>query len=403
MTKLSGTDIGSIPMNIVPDNTKKSQMSLPATAKEEAMMAQAFEHSSNAMMITNPKHEIQIANKAFLEWFEFTLEEVLGQHAGMLLKSKSQIGAQLSVQIPQSLETRGEWHGEILHQSKNGMERPCLLSITSIYSNEGEKIGYVSVNIDLTERKKLEAQLMQGEKLSNIGESVATLMHEIRNPLAGIAMNVFMLESREEKCKTENCKYSNGGELESIQLISKEVKRLEALVKNALDYARNTQIHPENVTLENFLDEVKKMALSHSAKNSVAILMAAIPEDFSAFFDPDLMKQVFLNLLQNAIDAASLSSDRVVRIGARIAEHPKWRYISASSKVLLINVDNSGAPISEQHVLNLFKPFFTSKAEGIGLGLATASKIVRMHYGILGHYQIDDAPFFTRFTVALPI
>ena len=377
-------------------------MPLSATAQEETMMAWSFQHSSNAKLITNLKHEIQIVNKTFLEWFEFSLDEVIGQHAGKLLRSRP-MGSELMTQIPECLDMRGEWQGEVLNRSKSGEEKPCLLSITSIYSKEGEKIGYLGVDIDLTERKKLEAQVMQGEKLANIGESVATLMHEIRNPLAGIAMNVFMLESREEKCTTENCKYSNGGELESIQLIAKEVKRLEILVKNALDYARNTQTHPENITLGNFLDEVKKMALPHSAKNSVAILMAPIPEDFSAFFDPDLMKQVFLNLLQNAIDAASLSSDRAVRIGARIAEHPKWRYISSSSRVLLLNVDNAGARISEQDTLNLFKPFFTSKAEGIGLGLATASKIVRMHHGILGHYQIDDAPFFTRFTVALPI
>jgi len=377
-------------------------MPLLATAQEETMMAWAFEHSSNAKLITNLKHEIQIVNKTFLEWFEFSLDEVIGKHAGVLLHSRS-IGPELMTQIPEALDLCGEWQGEVLNRSKGGVERPCLLSVTSIYSKEGEKIGYLGVDIDLTERKKMETQIAQGEKLCNIGESVATLMHEIRNPLAGIAMNVFMLEAREVKCKAVHCEYADGGELESIQLISKEVKRLEALVKNALDYARNTQHYPEKVVLRNFLDEVKVLAFYHSAKNSVAIRITEIPEDCSAFFDPDLMKQVFLNLLQNAIDAAALSSEHVVRIGARIAEHPKWRYISASSKVLLINVDNSGARISEEVLRNLFKPFFTSKTEGIGLGLATASKIIRMHHGILGHYQIDEAPFFTRFTVALPI
>jgi PAS domain S-box-containing protein len=364
---------------------------------EEAILRWSFEHSPNAKLITGLDHRIRKVNKAFLDWFNFSSDEVIGQNAGLLLHSKAS-GVELREQIIQAIESKGVWKGEVINYSRNGAEMPSLLSVTAIKNDSGEKVGYLGIIIDLTERKNMEAQIAQGEKLANIGEGVATLMHEIRNPLTGIALNVFLLERT-----ILGCEYADSSHQESIQLISKEVKRLDALVKNVLDYARNSQTHPEKVSLSFFLDEIKELATHHSEKNSVTIQITTMPEDFSAFFDPDLMKQVFLNLLRNAVEAASLSSQRTVRIGARITEHPKWRCISSSSKVLLINVDNSGERISEQDVLNLFKPFFTSKAEGIGLGLATASKIVRMHHGMLAHYHIDDLPFFTRFTVALPI
>src|SRR5579864_3360959 len=134
-------------------NIRKLGMPLSATAKQETMKAWSFEHSSNAKLITNFKHEIQVVNRAFLDWFEFTEEEVIGKHSGILLHSTS-LGPELGTQIPDSLDTSGGWQGEVVNRSKSGAERPCLLSITSIYSPEGEKIGYLGVYIDLTERKK---------------------------------------------------------------------------------------------------------------------------------------------------------------------------------------------------------------------------------------------------------
>ncbi len=372
-------------------------MALSATAKEEAMMAWAFEHSSNAKLITNLNHEIQTVNKAFLDWFEFTEKEVIGQHAAVLLRSRA-CGPELETQIPKNLETTSSWQGEVLNKSKSGKERPCLLSITSIYSPDGNKIGYLGVQIDLSERKKLEAQMAHGEKLSNIGESVATLMHEVRNPLSGISMNVDMLESAAKLGKSWS-----SVDIESIEMISKEIKRLDALVRNTLSYARNTQLQVEKVILRNFYAEVNELVVVQAKKCSVEIEIETIPETLWAMFDPDPMKQVILNLAQNGIEAASHASQPMLRLGVREAEGPEWRYISPSAKVLLFTVDNSGDPIPEEVARNLFKPFFTSRAEGLGLGLAIASKIVRQHNGILGHSTIDDKPYATRFTVALPI
>ncbi len=380
-----------------PAGTDAAGVSLLGLSNSETMMSWAFEHSSNAQLITNLKHEIVAVNKTFLDWYEFSKEETIGEKAGTLLRSRS-LGPELEIQIPKSLDSTGSWQGEVISRSKSGIERPCLLSVTSICSSTNEKIGYLGVFIDLTERKWLEAQMIKDEKLSNIGESVATIMHEVRSPLTGISMNAYMLELAIEKG-------NQWGpiEFESIHMISKEARRLQSMVKNTLDYARNTHMQPERIAMRTFYMEMKALLDYSALQKDVRIHLKPMDQEISAEFDVDLMKEVFSNLIQNAIDAASLSSERVVRLGARIGEAPKWRYVSASSRVLLFNVDNSGEQIPEETVKKLFKPFFTTKKDGVGLGLAIASKIVRQHFGVLGHYNIDDGPYTTRFTVILPI
>jgi len=157
------------------------------------------------------------------------------------------------------------------------------------------------------------------------------------------------------------------------------------------------------VPLRIFFEELKRLVFYQTAKNSFVIRITPVSEDLSAFFDPDLMKQVFMNLIQNAIEATTDPCERVIRLGVVIEEASEWRSISASARVFLFTVDNCGNRITKQVLEHLFKPFFTSKNEGIGLGLAIASKIVRQHHGVLIHSHMEEPPFTTRFTVALPI
>lgn len=192
-------------------------------------------------------------------------------------------------------------------------------------------------------------------------------------------------------------------ERESIHLISKEVKRLEGLIKDALSYARKVEIHPERVPIGDFFDELKELLIYQAEEQVVELCFEPESDVLLGYFDPDLMKQVLLNLIQNAIEAAAQARVRFVRLRARVDEDAAWRYISASGKVLQLTVENSGAQISDDIHTNLFKPFFTTKEQGLGLGLATSAKIVRQHHGVIYHADTDEAPYTTIFTVDLPI
>ncbi|MFI5263207.1 MAG: nitrogen regulation protein NR(II) [Candidatus Kapaibacterium sp.] len=371
------------------------RLTQPKTSTEETILTWAFEHSSDGMLITDLRGVITSVNAAFLGMFGYSREEAIGKRTSMLRSRYST--QEFYEKMWHSLSTKGEWKGEIVNRTKGGEEKICFLTITSIFSPDGEKLGFLGVEIDLTERKRLEDQVIQGEKLASIGESLATLMHEIRNPINGISMNIYMLKDAAAKAS-----HWSEEERESINLISKEVKRLEGLIKDALSYARRVEIHPERMLVNDFFNDVEELLIYQAKEQGVEFRIERSPEVLLGYFDPDLMKQVMLNLAQNAIEAAAVAERRAVRLRARVDEDDKWNYLSASGKVLLLSVENSGIRIPDEVKASLFKPFFTTKAKGLGLGLATSAKLVRQHHGVINHAHTDEEPYTTIFTVALP-
>ena len=363
--------------------------------EESALLRFAFEHSSDGMLLTDPKGIIRIVNDAFIHMFGFSREEIVGQRTGFL---RSQYSTQEFYEAMwKSLREQGEWKGEIVNRTKYGTEKTCFLTIAPILSETGDRLGYLGVEIDLTERKRLESQIIQGEKLAAIGESVATLVHEIRNPLNGIAMNIYMLEQN-----AESEPHWTEEERESVHLISREARRLETLVKNVLTYARNVELHYERVLISNFLKELEELLLFQADQRDVTLKVEIDQDQLTGRFDSDQMKQVMLNLVQNAIEAAEQSDQRLVKVVASAQEDAAWRSISSSGNVLLLEVANSGSPITPEVRSRLFKPFFTTKSQGLGLGLATSAKIVRQHHGLIDVRPIEEPPYATLFTVALP-
>lgn len=362
---------------------------------ESTMMRWAFEHSSNGKIITDLSGIIRTVNDAFVNMFGYSREEVIGQRTNFLKSRYST--PEFYQEMWRALSERGEWKGEIINRTKGGTEKTCFLTITSIISPAGERLGYLGVEIDLTERKRLEEQIIQGEKLASVGESIATLMHEIRNPLNGIAMNAYMLNESAVRDP-----HWSDEERESIALVHREVKRLGSLVTNVMSYARRIELHHERVIIADLFDELQELLIYHAEELGVSLTFEEVPRTLLGYFDPDLMKQVLLNLVQNAIDAAANSEPKVVNVSARFDEGPDWQSISVSGRVLLFIVENSGAAIGDDVLENLFKPFFTTKEQGLGLGLATSAKIVRQHHGVIRHAHSTREPYTTVFTVALP-
>ena len=364
----------------------------PMPLKEAALLRFAFEHASDGMLLTDPQGTIRMVNDAFVRIFGFSREEVIGQRTGFLRSESS--SQEFYEAMWKSLREHGEWKGEIVNRTKQGTEKICFLTISSVFSDTGERIGYLGVEMDLTDRKQLESQIIQGEKLAAIGESVATLVHEIRNPLNGIAMNIYLLE--------QSGKHWGEEDQESIHLISREAKRLEGLVKTVLTYARNVELHYDRVMLPQFLEEMEELVVFQAEQRKVALEINSEDDKLTGRFDPDQMKQVMLNLVQNAIEAAEHSVERLVRVTATLKEGPSWLPISSTGKALVLTVANTGPPIPDHIRTQLFRPFFTTKSQGLGLGLATSAKIVRQHHGLIDVQSLSETPYSTLFTVALP-
>ncbi len=228
--------------------------------------------------------------------------------------------------------------------------------------------------------RKAEASLRRSERLAALGQLTAGLAHELRNPLGTIRASAEMLTKESTKQRPDVMSEMAG-------YIGSEVDRMNALISNFLDFARPLQIHPTTADLKTVFDEVVKQQ-SELAKSREVKLVARASDGSLAFtFDPDLLKLAMANLVQNAIQASAPGQEVELRAAERDED-------------VVILVSDQGEGIQPQHLENIFNPFFTTKPEGVGLGLAIVSKIVDEHQG---HVTVFSEPGRgTRFEITLP-
>ena len=243
-------------------------------------------------------------------------------------------------------------------------ERRLLLSVTCLTPRHASEVRHVLVCEDLTDYKRLEAELRQAERLSSLGQLAAGMAHEIRNPLAGIAMTAQVLKSRLGE-RPDADPY-----LERIQA---EIQRLERIVRSLLEFSRpaRPRLAPLDVAAS------ARRVLEDLAGQAAAAGIELVPPDAAApgaaLADGDQIHQVLLNLVQNALQAC--------QPGDRIGIDLERAAAVGGADRLQVRVWDSGPGVLEAARSRLFEPFFTTKAEGTGLGLAVCRQILEEHGG----------------------
>jgi signal transduction histidine kinase len=247
---------------------------------------------------------------------------------------------------------------------EDAAERRLLLSVTSLTPRHPSEVRHVLVGEDLTDYKRLEAELRQAERLSSLGQLSAGMAHQIRNPLAGIAMTAQVLQARLGD-RPDADPY--------LARIQTEIQRLERIVRSLLEFSRpaRPQLAPLDLaaSARRVLEDLAGQASAGGIE--LAPLDGAAP--LPALADGDQIHQVLLNLVQNALQACQ-PGDRVGISLERAAA------VGGADRVQL-RVWDSGPGVPEAARSRLFEPFFTTKAEGTGLGLAVCRQILEEHGG----------------------
>jgi len=238
------------------------------------------------------------------------------------------------------------------------------LTNTLAAANREQSVKFRAVAEQLAEANRslseAEAAMRRSERLAALGQLSAGLAHELRNPLGTIKASAEML--------MRSMPEENEVAREVAGFISTEVDRTNVLVTRFLEFARPMQLRLASVDLTQVLDS----AVSHLEKNSphydVAVYKNYAPEIGPLSIDADLMERVFYNLLLNAAQATPAGG--AITIKTRLA-----------GDMAEVSVIDRGSGIESKDVESIFNPFFTTKPEGVGLGLAIVSKIVDDHGG----------------------
>ncbi len=251
---------------------------------------------------------------------------------------------------------KGRFKGSIPVSSKRKI---IGLSISEHRDNSNQMKGYVGTFQDLTRITKMEKDIKEKEKLAAIGELSANIAHEIRNPLASLKSSIEML-------KENNVHEKKSRRLMDIAL--HEMDRLNNIITDFLIYSNPTAANFKEVSLNGILRETIEMLKRSISDNGDVALGCECKDDIVIQADEDKLKQVFWNLGLNAIQSLNDGGEIVVSVNR----------MHDSVKILF---HDSGAGIEQGNLKKIFYPFFTTKTNGTGLGLAMVYRIVNEHSG----------------------
>jgi len=214
--------------------------------------------------------------------------------------------------------------------------------------------------------RKINEQLVRTAKLASLGQLSANIAHEIRNPLTSIKMRLYSLKEESKNNSTVS---------EDLSVIDEEISRMEGTVNNFLDFARPPELNLESADIARILEATINL-LTPKARAQMIVIQKQLSElPLVIKIDKEQIRQVFLNIMLNAIEA--MPQGGTLKIAVAKVDDKK------SNKALEIKISDTGTGITTDIKHKVTEPFFTTKAEGTGLGLFIASRIVKMHKGNL--------------------
>ena len=223
------------------------------------------------------------------------------------------------------------------------------------------------------------------EKLASLGVFATGIAHEIRNPLTAIKVRLFTLKNSYRPGTSEH---------EDLQVIHNEINRLESIVRDFLQFARPAEPDLQTIPVGKLLQATCDLLESDLTRRSIKLELE-LRADAPVRVDPDKMKQVLINLVQNGADSMKPGGTVVLRSRLdRQVLHER------SVNAVVIDIADTGKGMPPEVQKRLFDPFFTTKEQGTGLGLPIAARIVEKHGGVIQYQTQPDRG--TTFSIVLP-
>jgi len=216
------------------------------------------------------------------------------------------------------------------------------------------------------ELRETQQQLIQSEKMASVGQLAAGVAHEINNPLGTILLYSHMILEKLEQQDDRR---------EELDTIAKEAARCRDIVRGLLDFARQRKLQVENVNVNKILEEALSLEAAQPSFQKVKVLITLDPSLPPTGGDPVQLKEVFLNILSNAVEA--MPEGGAVTVSSR--------FLDGAARQIEVMIRDTGQGIPPENLDKIFMPFYTTKkiGQGTGLGLAIAYGIVKMHRGAI--------------------
>ncbi len=343
--------------------------------KSEEKLRSIFAASPDAITVTDMDHKIVECNEFTLKMLGYSAKnQLVGMDFFDLIipEKRSRV-----INLRTILEKGSLSNIEFTLLTKDGHQFPAEMSASVLRDASRKPVGFVSIFKDITERKRMQQQLIRSERLSTIGEVAGMVGHDLRNPLTGIAGAAYYLKKK--LASTLDRKNS-----EMLSLIEKDIQYSNKIINDLLDYSREIELELVESTPKSMI----KDALSSVATPKNIKIKDLTKTDPVVWIDEAQMKRTLVNMIKNGIDAM-----------------PKGGQLTVNSVLcdegVKISISDTGVGIAKETICKLWTPLFTTKAKGMGFGLAISKRIVERHGGTI---TVDSTlGKGTTFTITLPI
>ena len=344
--------------------------------KSEEKIRSIFAASPDAITATDLNGTIIECNEQALKMHEYSSkQELVGQSVLNLIARKDH---EKAIENIKRTFRKGQLkNAEYTFVTKSGREFPAELSSSIVLDASCNPLGFVAMTKDISERKRMEQQLFKSERLAAIGELAGMIGHDLRNPLTGIAGAAYYLNAKYSQKLGEKAK-------EMLNIIGKDIEYSNKIINDLLEYSKEVRLEQTETTPKNMIKEA--VALVRIPKNITLIDSTRKEPEINV--DIDRLKRAFTNIIKNAFDAM-----------------PRGGTLTIASRKSNNNVEftftDTGTGMPKQVTERIFTPLFTTKAKGMGFGLAICKRNVEAHGG---HIKVKSKlGRGTTFTLTIPI
>ena len=378
--------------------------------KTKEFVENVIEHMADILIVIDSEGKINMVNQTALEILRYKYEEIIGKPMDLIFEKTKGKSLIMEGSIIQKLIRDGVIKNfEIFFRNKKGERIPMVLSGSVIRNLYGEIDAIICVAKDLRdtkklleakaraeaekakadelkkaceERQKLEVQLIQSEKMASLGQLAAGVAHEINNPLTGVLTSGHLLLKKFEQIDDPN--------REDIEIVVRETTRCREIVRQLLDFARQSTPTMVCTNLTPLINETLSIMENQFHIKNIKIIKELKEDIPDIMLDVNQIEQVFINILLNAIEA--MSEGGTITISSDYDQH-----------FVNVTFQDNGRGISEKNLGKIFDPFFTTKfnQKGTGLGLSVSYGIIRRHNGTIEvKSKVNEG---TAFIVKLPL
>ncbi|HEU4596994.1 MAG TPA: ATP-binding protein [Pyrinomonadaceae bacterium] len=322
-----------------------------------------------AIVAVDTEGRITLYNRGAERLFGYAAEEAIGREPGELLGQKEDEDfKQTFLAGVRGADASGRHQVEGRFRRADGGELFASVAVTPIRASGGAVIGYLGVIKDLTverenaERLRLmQERLAHQEKIAALGRAAAQMAHEVKNPLAGMLLYAMHLRNKAADKLA-------GGELALIDKLVETINHLTNTVEQVMNFARPVRLAPRPLDLNQVVSDVLQLLEPQASANRIERRLELDERGCLAVLDEASVRSALMNLILNSIQA--------MPDGGTLRVKSLARETSA-----LVEINDTGRGMTEEQVANIFEPFYTTKSQGMGLGMSYVAKVIEQHGG----------------------